>query len=164
MEVFKHLRDVRFWGAKDRLGQDIVDYWNDHLAAGDDAIRFEIEAWCFASQERNQRAAEELTQLIGSLDGRILRSALITEIAYHGFLVELPADGVRQLLNDSPPELVLSDRVMFSARVGRPSLRRSKTPAVIRRGRRRHAQCPALLLLPCLTVCRCKTTRCWPAG
>jgi hypothetical protein len=113
MDVFKHLRDVRFWGAKDRLGQDIIDYWNDHLAAGDDAIRFEIEAWCFASQEKNQRAAAELTRLIGSLGGRILRSALITEIAYHGFLVELPADGVRQLLSDSPPELVLSDRVMF---------------------------------------------------
>lgn len=102
MDVFKHLRDVRFWGAKDRLGQDIIDYWNDHLAAGDDAIRFEIEAWCFASQEKNQRATEELTRLIGSLGGRILRSALITEIAYHGFLVELPADGVRQLLSDSP--------------------------------------------------------------
>lgn len=113
MDVFKHLRDVRFWGAKDRLGQDIVDYWNDHLAAGDDAIRFEIEAWCFASQEKNQRAAVELARLIGSLGGQILRSALITEIAYHGFLVELPADSVRQLLSDSPPELVLSDRVMF---------------------------------------------------
>jgi len=113
MDVFKHLRDVRFWGPKDRLGQDIIAYWNDHLAAGDDAIHFEIEAWCFASQEKNQRAAEELTRLIGSLGGRILRSALITEIAYHGFLVELPADGVRQLLSDSPPEIVLSDRVMF---------------------------------------------------
>lgn len=113
MDVFKHLRDVRFWGAKDRLGQDIVDYWNDHLAAGDDAIRFEIEAWCFASPEKNQRAAEELARLIGSLGGQILRSALITEIAYHGFLVELPADGVRQLVSDSQPELVLSDRVMY---------------------------------------------------
>lgn len=113
MEVFKHLRDVRFWGAKDRLGQDIIDYWNDHLAAGEDAIRFELEAWCFASQEKNERTAEELRQLIGSLGGRILRSALIAEIAYHGFLVELPAAGVRQLLSDSPPELALSDRIMF---------------------------------------------------
>lgn len=113
MEVFKHLRDVRFWGAKDRLGQDIIDYWNDHLAAGEDAIRFELEAWCFASQEKNERTAEELRQLIGSLGGRILCSALIAEIAYHGFLVELPAAGVRQLLSDSPPELALSDRVMF---------------------------------------------------
>lgn len=113
MNVFKHLRDVRFWGAKDRLGQDVIDYWNGHLAAGDKSIRFEIEAWCFASPEKNQRAAEELSLLIESLGGQILRSALITEIAYHGFLVEMPAEGVRQLLSVSPPELVLSDRVMF---------------------------------------------------
>ena len=112
-EVFKHLRDVRFWGTRDRLGQDIIEYWNDHLAAGEDAIRFEIEAWCFASQDKNQRTVEELTRLIGAQGGRILRSALIAEIAYHGFLIELPANGVRQFLGNSPPDLALSDRVMF---------------------------------------------------
>jgi len=112
-EVFKHLRDVRFWGARDRLGQDIIQYWQNHLDAGDELIRFEIEAWYFASQEKNQKASEELTHLVAAQGGRILRSALIEEIAYHGFLVELSATGVRSLLSDSPPELTLSDRVMF---------------------------------------------------
>ena len=88
-EVFKHLRDVRFWGARDRLGQDILQYWQDRLDAGDEIIRFEIEAWYFASLEKNQKAAEELTRLVSAQGGRILRSALIEEIAYHGFLVEL---------------------------------------------------------------------------
>lgn len=112
-EVFKHLRDVRFWGARDRLGQDILQYWQDHLNAGDKVIRFEIEAWYFAAQEKNQKAAEELARLISAQGGRILKIALIEEIAYHGFLVELSATGIRRLLSDSPPELVLSDRVMF---------------------------------------------------
>jgi len=112
-EVFKHLRDVRFWGARDRLGQDILQYWQDRLDAGDEIIRFEIEAWYFASLEKNQKAAEELTRLVSAQGGRILRSALIEEIAYHGFLVELSATGVRSLLNNSTPELALSDRVMF---------------------------------------------------
>lgn len=112
-EVFKHLRDVRFWGARDRLGQDILQYWQNRLDAGDEIIRFEIESWYFASLEKNQKAAEELTHLVAAQGGRILRSALIEEIAYHGFLVELSATGVRSLLSDSPPELTLSDRVMF---------------------------------------------------
>lgn len=112
-EVFKHLWDVRFWGARDRLGQDIQQYWQDRLDAGDEIIRFEIEAWYFASLEKNQKAAEELTRLVSAQGGRILRSALIEEIAYHGFLVELSATGVRSLLSDSPSELILSDRVMF---------------------------------------------------
>ncbi len=112
-EVFKHLRDVRFWGARDRLGQDIVDYWKEHLAAGEEAIRFEIEAWCYSSQEKNKRTDQELRRLVAASGGQILRSTLITEIAYHGFLVDLTADSVRNLLTDSPPELALSDRVMF---------------------------------------------------
>lgn len=112
-EVFKHLRDVRFWGVQDRLGQDIQQELQEHLDAGEQSIRFEIEAWCYSSNERNQRTAEELSRLIAGQQGQILRAALIPEIAYHGFLVELPADGVRQLLSETPPELALSDRIMF---------------------------------------------------
>lgn len=112
-DVFKHLRDVRFWGARDRVGQDVVDYWNEHLEAGDETIRFEIEAWCYSSPEKNKRSDEELRLLIDALGGRVLASALLVEISYHGFLVELPADGVRSILSDSHSEIVLSDRVMF---------------------------------------------------
>lgn len=112
-EVFKHLRDVRFWSVRDRLGQDIIDYWNEHLAAGEEVIRFEIEAWCYSSQEKNLRTDEELRRLVASSGGQILRNALIADIAYHGFLVEIPADGIRRLLAESPPDLAFSDRVMF---------------------------------------------------
>jgi len=112
-EVFKHLRDVRFWSTRDRIGQDIVEYWREHLAAGDESIRFEIEAWCYSSPEKNRRSGEELRQLISAQGGRVLSSALIAEISYHGFLVELPADGVRRILANSDSDLVLSERVMF---------------------------------------------------
>jgi hypothetical protein len=112
-EVFKHLRDVRFWGARDRIRQDIVEYWKEHLDAGDTSVRFEIEAWCYESPEKNQKAAVELLGLVAEQGGNVLKSALIEDIAYHGFLVELPASGIRQLLSDTPPGLVLSDRVMF---------------------------------------------------
>lgn len=112
-EVFKHLRDVRFWSVRDRLSQDIIEYWSEHLAAGEAAIRFEIEAWCYSSQEKNQRTDEELRRLVTALAGNVLRNALIPDIAYHGFLVELPADSIRSLLAESPAELAHSDRVMF---------------------------------------------------
>ena len=112
-DVFKHLRDVRFWGVRDRLGQDVVDYWNEHLNAGDEIIRFEIEAWCYSSSEKNRKADEELRQLIGALGGRILVSALLVDISYHGFLVELPSNDVRSILTGSHSEIAQSDQVMF---------------------------------------------------
>lgn len=112
-DVFQHLRDVRFWNLQDRIGYEIRQYWEDRLVRGDEAVRFEIEAWCFASHDKNDRTTAEIGDLVAVTGGQVLRSALITEIAYHGFLVEMPADGVRQLLGDTPPELALSERVML---------------------------------------------------
>lgn len=112
-EVFKHLRDVRFWGLQDRVGDDVRQYWEDRLNSGDKAVRFEIEAWCFASQEKNDRAIAEISNLVAATGGRVLSRALISEIAYHGFLVEMPAEGIRQLLGSGPQDLALSERVMF---------------------------------------------------
>lgn len=112
-DVFKHLRDVRFWGVQDRIGTEIREYWEDRLSTGDEEVRFELEAWCYASNDKNIRTAAELTQLIGEMGGRVLSTALIPDIAYHGFLIEAPADGIRNLLSETPPALVQSDRVML---------------------------------------------------
>ena len=112
-DVFKHLRDVRFWGIQDRIGQDIREYWEGRLEANEEAMRFEIEAWCYSSPEKNMRAAEDLERLVSEIGGRIHSTALIQDIAYHGFLVEMPVSGVRSLLSETPPALVLSDRVML---------------------------------------------------
>lgn len=112
-DAFKHLRDVRFWGTQDRIRPDVRQYLQDCLDGGDTTIRFEVEAWCYSSAAKNERAKAELTQLVGVLGGRILQSALLENIAYHGFLIELPAQGVRSLLSDAPPALVLSERVML---------------------------------------------------
>ncbi len=112
-EIFRHLRDVRFWGMQDRIGQDVRQYWEERLSFGNENIRFEIETWCYSSPDKNDRTAAELAQLVTEQGGRVLSSAYIQDIAYHGFLVEMPADGVRQLLSNAPPALLQSERVMF---------------------------------------------------
>ncbi len=112
-DVFKHLRDVRFWGMQDRIGQDIRDYWEIRLSLGEDTIRFEVEAWCYSSPDKNRLTAEELGRLVTEQGGRVLSTALIQDIAYHGFLVEMPADSVRWILSDNPPALVHCERVML---------------------------------------------------
>lgn len=112
-EVFKHLRDIRFWGVQDRVGQDVLQYWRDRITCGDTTIRFEIETWCYSAADKNHRAAQEIKLLIEAQGGRVLQSALIAEIAYHGFLIELPVDGVRSLIDHVPTMLIQSEQVMF---------------------------------------------------
>lgn len=112
-DVFKHLRDVRFWDVQERIGPDIRQFWQSRLNEGGQLIRFEIEAWCYRSVEKNDASATEIAALTGRLGGRVLHSALLTEIAYHGFLVELPAESVREIIDGHHPALALSERVMF---------------------------------------------------
>jgi hypothetical protein len=111
--MFGQLRNIRHWSAADRIDTDVRQYWQNCLDDGLQAIRFEIEAWHFASHQKNDKAREDITALVQGLGGQVLRSALISEIAYHGFLVELPAQAVAGVLAGQTPDLVISDRIMF---------------------------------------------------
>lgn len=111
--VFEHLKDIRPWDARDRIDHDVLDYWQGEVARGDETIRFEIEAWYHSTPGKNEVAAQEIQSGVNALHGRILQRTLIAEIAYHGFLVEVPANEIKSILAGDYPRLVLSDRVMF---------------------------------------------------
>jgi hypothetical protein len=111
--VFEQLKDIRHWSAADRIGSDVLRYWQDCLEDNQPAIRFEIEAWYFAAAHKNEAAATEIATRVEALNGAIVHRALIAEIAYHGALVEMPAAALAAILAGDTPELVLSDRIMF---------------------------------------------------
>lgn len=121
--LFSHLKDVRFWGPQDRVGADVRQAWMDRLGHDAQSIRFEIEAWCFESSAKNVAASEEIHSLVRELHGNVLDERLLSEIAYHGFLVEMPAGDVRQLLGEGRPSLLLSERVMFFRPQGQAAVR-----------------------------------------
>jgi len=95
----------------------------DRLGHDAQSIRFEIEAWCFESSAKNVAASEEIHSLVRELHGNVLDERLLSEIAYHGFLVEMPAGDVRQLLGEGRPSLLLSERVMFFRPQGQAAVR-----------------------------------------
>lgn len=111
--VFAQLRTIRYWNVTDRVDAEMRRYWQDCIENGMANIRFEIEAWYFESQQKNDATRAEIDALVGRLGGLRLSRALIPEIAYHGFLVELPSVAVTAILADETPGLVLSDRIMF---------------------------------------------------
>lgn len=112
-QLFLHLKEVRFWGPQDRLSGDLRRDWHFRLENGSASLKFEIEAWCFASAAKNASSAAEVRALVTELEGRVLQELLIPDIAYHGFLVDMPAQGIHQLLDASPAQLLRSERVMF---------------------------------------------------
>lgn len=112
--VFRHLKQVRFWGPADRLEPALRQDWQFRVEHGEGIIRFEIEAWHHPSDAKNRAASAELRALLGAQGGDVLAETVIEEIAYHGLLVELPAAGVAQLLRDGDAApLLRSERVMF---------------------------------------------------
>lgn len=111
-QVFRHLKDARFWGPADRLEPGLRDAWQFRLEHGEDALRFEIEAWHFESAIKNALATSEIRALVAQLGGAVHSECLLDEIAYHGFLVTVPAAGLAQFFAGEAP-LLKSDRVMF---------------------------------------------------
>jgi hypothetical protein len=111
--VFAQLKDIRHWDVTDRVGSDVRRYWQERLDDNAPTIRFEIEAWFSPVPAKNETARAEIVSRVNALGGTILSRALLPEIAYQGFLVELPSAAVAAVLAGDTPELVLSERIMF---------------------------------------------------
>ena len=111
--LFAQLRTIRPWDVSDRIDSDLRQYWQERVDDGPQDIRFELEAWHYASSEKNEASRAEIEALVQQLGGRILRRALMDEIAYHGFLVEISAQAVVAILDGEFPRLMLSNRIMY---------------------------------------------------
>ncbi len=128
--LFINLKEVRFWGPQDRLNNELRDAWRFRLeTTGASSLKFEIEAWCFSSAVKNTASSVEVRTLVGELGGRVLDERQIIDIAYHGFLVEMPAQGVLSLLDGEPPPLLRSERVMFLRPQGQAAVRADEAAA-----------------------------------
>jgi hypothetical protein len=111
--VFKQLKDVRRWSVQDRIGADVRSFWQDEVAAGAQTIRCEIESWCYRATAKNEGVSNKIRDLVHGQGGQVLSRALLTEIGYHGFLVDLPAPLIQSILAGGEPDLLLSDRIMY---------------------------------------------------
>jgi hypothetical protein len=121
--LFAHLKQVRFWGPQDRLDDELRQAWRFRLQSGAASLKFEIEAWCFSSVAKNTASSVEVRALVSELGGRVLDERQIIDIAYHGFLVEVPAHGVLLMLDGVPSPLLRSERVMFLRPQGQAAVR-----------------------------------------
>jgi hypothetical protein len=99
-EAFAHLNDVRPWGYQDRvMSTGVVAYWEKALAANAPTIRFEAELWCRADSAKQSSAFDRLRNIVSGFNGQCISQVVLSEIDYHGVLVDLPAGIVRQAID-----------------------------------------------------------------
>jgi hypothetical protein len=119
-EAFLLLKEIRRWGVQDRIGETgLLDAWREDLTHdGGRPIRVEAELWFRSTDERRQEARTQVGGLIEQLGGRVLDSCVITDIAYHALLAEIPAVAVQRIIEHPDVDLVKCDGVMFFRPVG----------------------------------------------
>jgi hypothetical protein len=118
-DLFSQVKDIRTWGVKDRLLETgVLDDWNERVKAGEKNIRFEIELWFRSDTEGRLRAKTDLEHVLKIDGGRILGQTVISEIAYHAVLAELPAQTIKAILKQKQTRLVHNNQVMFFRPVG----------------------------------------------
>ena len=107
-DVFKQLRDVRFWDYQDRMdGSDFIDEWLENNPDGN--IKFQIELWFRNSEKRRAEAHQKVTDLVEASGGRVLNTCIIPEIKYHVMLVEVPGSEMRRIVNDAEVKSLVRD-------------------------------------------------------
>ncbi|MCI0620816.1 MAG: S8 family peptidase [Acidobacteria bacterium] len=115
-DLFSQLRDVRPWGARDRLHETgVLDDWRERVEHNAELIPCEIELWFRADHRRRRAARDRVAVIVQSLKGAVRNEALIEEIGYHALLAQLPIGSVRPLLEETGQEssLIQCEQIQF---------------------------------------------------
>ncbi len=113
--VFANLHDLRPWGPRDRIPEETIRYWREKAERSPgQPIRTEVELWFHRQDGKRRNASRALAAIVNAAPGgRIVHEAVISEIAYHGAFIDIPASDVQALVERRSVRLALADDVMF---------------------------------------------------
>lgn len=115
-DIFTNIKEIRTWNAQDRIQETfIIEYWKESLEIdGNVSVPFEIELFYRSEEKKRYQAEEHVLLEIKKLGGRLLKKCVISEIAYHSMLVELPRKRIEELVRGyAEIKLVDIDDIMF---------------------------------------------------
>lgn len=93
--LFAHLKDVRPWGPEDRVRTADVAAALEGMLPGDHDV--EVELWYRQSDEARRRAEAEVSTLIERAGGRVVSTAQVAEVGYHGMKCTVRLDVLQRL-------------------------------------------------------------------
>ena len=112
--VFEQLRDIRAWGPRDRLSEEVIDYMASQLAVQSSSpIRIEVEVWSYKQTARQRAAIRRVQEAVHTSGGEVIHQTSIPEIAYEAALIDLPVHAIRSLIAREEVALTICDDVML---------------------------------------------------
>jgi hypothetical protein len=119
-DVFKLLKDIRYWSAIDRIHDTgVMEYWEETLEHEPQSpVRFETELWYRNNEQKRTEALSSITDIVNSYQGQIIANCCISSINYHSLLIELPASHVDEIVRNQNVSLVKCDDIMFFRPLG----------------------------------------------
>ncbi|BBZ38821.1 hypothetical protein MCNS_18840 [Mycobacterium conspicuum] len=117
--VFELLRDVRRWGALDRVRETgLLEQWREDVAVvGQSAtrVRVEIELWYRRDAGRRAQAEATVRRIIADAGGAVITEATIGGIEYHALLADIPYPQVELVVESGPEAIALltTDTIMY---------------------------------------------------
>lgn len=98
-DVFSQLRDLRPWGAQDRVQSEDGNYLAEEIEGrtDDELVKLELEL-VFRVDDRVAAAKEnEVHAAVVEQGGRVISRSRIKDISYHALLADLPVRCVRDI-------------------------------------------------------------------
>jgi Subtilase family len=113
-DVFKHLHNLRPWGPIDRIPDETIEFWREESTRHPDRpTRTEVELWFYPNTTKREKVSTDFKKLMTEIGGSVIHEAVISEIAYHGMLVDVPAGEIQKLMTRQAVKLAIADDVMF---------------------------------------------------
>lgn len=113
-DLFSQLKTMRRWGPQDRITDETIQAWAQELReAQGAAVRIEAELWFHNDAAKRNEALQGLIESARDIGANVTRECVVPEIAYHGALIDVPADRMHELITRAAIPLVLADQAMF---------------------------------------------------
>lgn len=101
-DVFAQLKEIRRWGAEDRLDGGVVKNWEEMLLAYPlpSTIKFAIELWYRDTEKKRSDAEKAVLNILKKYHASKIHASIHEEIAFHGLIVECPCSELQNMIND----------------------------------------------------------------
>lgn len=98
--LFKYLKDIRFWNHDDMLRDSgLLQQWREDIDAGIGGIRFEIELHYRRDASRRKHAENNVKEYVTDHGGKLLSDPVVIEgIGFHAMKVRMPATEIARYL------------------------------------------------------------------
>ncbi len=113
-DVFASLRDIRPWGAADRISEETIAYWREEMENHPGEIHLiEVEMWFRENAKSRAAAFGRIAETVADAGGNVIHHGVVEEIGYDAMLVGLPVAEITRIAEREEVHLVICDDIMF---------------------------------------------------